>query len=69
MGPLAVVLRDERVEARLLLEHVGRRGLGRLAFERQVHALVTPVLLRLARLDALDRDAEAQPPDRELAQP
>jgi hypothetical protein len=34
-----------------------------------VHALVTPVLLRLARLDALDRDAEAQPPDRELAQP
>ncbi len=33
-----------------------------------MHAFMTPVLLRVARLDALDLDAEAQPPDRQLAE-
>jgi len=33
-----------------------------------VHALVAPVLLRAAWPDALEVDAEAQPPDRQLAQ-
>jgi len=32
-----------------------------------VHAFVTPVLLRIARRDALDRNAESQSPHRELA--
>ena len=31
-----------------------------------MHALVTAVLLRMARFDALDRDAQAQPPHGEL---
>ena len=43
---------------------------GRVAsfFKRQVHALVTAVLLRVAGLDALDGDAQAQPPDRQLGE-
>jgi hypothetical protein len=43
---------------------------GRVAslFEREVHALMTGVLLRLAGPDALDRNAQAQPPDRQLGE-
>jgi hypothetical protein len=33
-----------------------------------MHPLVAAILLRMPRLDALDRDAEAQPPNREFAQ-
>src|SRR5690606_34026912 len=54
------------VEGPLLGVEVGL-GLG-LRLEGQVHALVAAVLLRLARLDALDADAEAHPPDRERGQ-
>jgi hypothetical protein len=36
----------------------------RLCFERAVHSLVPPILLRMARLDPLGDDAELDPPDR-----
>ena len=57
---------DEVVEASLLLKEILSCGLRGLRFQRQVHALVAPVLLRVAGLDALEPEAEAQPPDREL---
>ena len=44
---------------RLLLEHVGHRRFGRFALQREVHALMASVLLRVARLDPFDLDAEA----------
>ena len=56
MGPLVVIARDEGIEAGLLLQEVGRGGLDRFAFERQVHAFVPPVLLRVPRLDPLEVD-------------
>jgi hypothetical protein len=33
-----------------------------------MHALMTAVLLRMARLDPFDADTEPEPPDRQLAQ-
>lgn len=44
-------------------QRASRRSADRL-LERQVHALVPAVLLRAAGLDALDGDAETQPPHR-----
>ena len=68
MRPLAVIALDEGVEARLLLQDVGRGRFGRLLLERQVHAFVAAVLLRATWLDAFDVDAEPEPPHRELGQ-
>lgn len=68
MRPFGIVLGNEVVEAFLLLDDVGTRWAGGFTLEREVHALVAAVLLRMARLDALDGDAEPQPPDRELRQ-
>jgi hypothetical protein len=54
---LLVVNPDERLEALLLLQGVEGGGLGGLVLEREMHALMSSVLLRLARLDALQADA------------
>jgi hypothetical protein len=67
--PLAVIAVEEGIEARLLLEDVSGGGLGRLFLQRQMHPLVSTILLGMARFDPLDRDAEAEPPDRQFAQP
>src|SRR5262249_52371564 len=58
---------DKLVEARLLLQEVGRRWLGGFFLQSEVHAFVTAILLGVTRLDALDADAQAQPPNGELA--
>ena len=62
---LVVVNPDEVIEALLLLQEVEGGRLGGLLLQCQVHALVATVLLGMSGLDALDLDAEAQPPDRE----
>ena len=68
MRALGVELLEEVVEAGLLLQavHAGRPGC--FLLQGEVHALVTAVLLRMARFDALDGDAEAEPPDRQLGE-
>ena len=58
----------EAVEALLLLKEVERGGLGGLLFEGQVHPLMASVLVWVAGLDALDLDAEPQPPDGDLGE-
>ena len=62
---LVVELLAEAVEAPLLLQAVLRRRPGGRFLQREVHALVGTVLLRAPRLDALDADAEPEPPKRE----
>ncbi len=66
MRTFIVVNLDELIEALLLLQEVERGGLGRLFLEGQVHAFMASILFGMSRLDALDLDAETQPPDREL---
>jgi hypothetical protein len=57
---------DESFEPRLLLESVQARRPSRLCLEGAVHALMAAVLLWMAGLDALEGDAEPEPPHRQL---
>ena len=66
--PTAIVSLDEGVEPGLLLEHVGGGRLGGFGLQGEVHAFVPAVLLRMAGLDVLDVDAEAESPDGEFAE-
>lgn len=61
MGPLGLEFLDEVVE-------IVSGRLGCLKFQCQMHALMAAVLLRVARLDALDADAEPEPPHRQPRQ-
>src|SRR6202011_5762184 len=69
MRALAIELLAKTLEARLLLRQVGGRRSGGFGPQRLVHPLMASVLLRLARLDALRRDAELDPPYPEPTQP
>src|ERR1700745_690973 len=66
--PFGVEFPDKVVETGLLLQavHSGRSGC--FFLQREMHALVAAVLLRVARPDALDGDAEPQPPHREFGE-
>src|SRR5580692_483235 len=68
MRSLLVVIVDEGIELGLLLQEVLPRRFGGFFLQGQVHAFVPTVLLWITRLDTLDADPEAQPPDRELAE-
>src|SRR5213594_4751668 len=67
--PLVVVLRAEALKAALLAAARAGGRPGRLGLQRAVHAFVGAVLFRMARLDALLGDPEADPPDVHRAQP
>lgn len=53
------------IELGLLLQEVFGSRLGGLELEREMHAFVAAILLRMAGFDALDGDAEAEPPHRQ----
>jgi len=59
---------DELVEPSLLLQKIPSGRLGGLFLQREMHAFVAAVLLRVARLDPFDADAQPQPPDGQFAQ-
>jgi hypothetical protein len=66
--PFGIEFLNKVVEAGLLLQtvHSGRSGCFFLQCE--MHAFMPAVLLWMARLDALDGDAEPQPPHREFGE-
>ena len=57
MQPFGIELANEGVEAAPLLQAVEARRASSLLLEGQMHALVAAVLLRMARLDAFDRNS------------
>lgn len=68
MRAFGVEFAPEGIEAVLLLQavHAGRPC--GLLLQGQVHAFVAAVLLGVSWLDALDGDAEPEPPDGELGE-
>src|ERR1700730_7727902 len=68
MRAFGIELAEEGVEAFLLLQAVEARRPGRLLLEGEVHAFMAAVLLWMPGLDAFDRDAEPEPPHRELGE-
>src|SRR5262249_36867154 len=68
MRALGIELAKESIEALLLLQAVKAWRPGGLVLEGEMHTLVPAVLLRMARLDAFDRDAEPEPPHRQLGE-
>ena len=59
MQPVVIVTLHKRIETVLLLQKVVAGGFGRLFLEGQVHALMAPVLLRMARFDAFDPNTKS----------
>src|ERR1700758_2007924 len=68
VGALAIELLGKGVELGLLLKEIGAGRTRRFFLQRQVHAFLTTVLLRMTGLDALDRDPQPQPPHRKLGE-
>ena len=64
MRPLVIVFPAKAIEDALLSREIEPCGACRFGFERAVHSLVPPILLRMAGLDPFRDDAELDPPDR-----
>jgi len=65
---LVVELLEKIVELGLLLQAVHACGTSGFVFEREMHALMPTILLRMTGSDAFDGDAQTQPPDGEFAE-
>jgi hypothetical protein len=57
---------NEGVEFSLLLQDIGASGACGFLLQGQMHPFMPAVLLRMAGLNALDRDSQSQPPNREF---
>ena len=68
VGPLRIELAHKIVEAGLLLEEVHAWRPGRFFLQGKMHPFVAPVLLGMTGFDALDRDAQPQPPHGQLGE-
>src|SRR6201984_1148306 len=66
--PFGIEFLNKVIETGLLLQAVDSGRSGCFFLQREMHARVAVVLLRVARLDALDGDAEAEPPHREFGE-
>ena len=68
MRALVIEFLHEVVKSRMLQQDIHARRAGSFLLERQMHAFMAAVLLRVSRFYALEANAKAQPPDGELTQ-
>src|SRR5215468_9711425 len=68
MRSFAIEFVNEVIELFLLLQRVHGWWAGGLLLECEMHSLMAAFLLRMSRLDALDLNAEPEPPHRQLRQ-
>jgi hypothetical protein len=59
VGAVAVVAIDERIKARLLLQHIRGGGFRGLGLQREMHAFMAAILLGMAGADPFDPDAQS----------
>ena len=66
MGTLLVVFSAKGFKRLLLSSEMGSRRLGRRFLQRPMHPLMSAVLLRETRFDALQFNPQANPPHRQF---
>jgi hypothetical protein len=68
MRSFVIEFLKESVELSLLLQDVGARRASGFFLPGEMHAFMAAVLLRMAGPDALNRDTEPEPPNREFGE-
>src|ERR1700716_3929596 len=69
MRPIRVEFAPHPIKPPLLLTRRRRWRRGRFLLQREVKALVTPILLGMTRIDAIQLNPQLQPPDRQMREP
>src|SRR5882757_9379209 len=69
MRTLRVIHASKLIERALLFDHGGGRRARHFILQRSMHPLVPTVLLRMARLDSLRRNAKPDPPHGQCGEP